>query len=326
MWMDIVGHDQVASRFSHVLRECRLAGTYLFVGPGGVGKRLFAKRLAQCLFCSSSAHNELAACGHCESCRLMLAGNHPDLLEVGLKADKRTLELEQLVGDREHRNRQGLCHDISLKPYLASRRVAIIDHADTLTTATANALLKTLEEPPPASLIVLVGTSESRQLPTIRSRSQVVRFAPLDAGEVERLLVENDLVTGPDVARSVAELADGSLDQAVAMASQELWQAHIASVELLDKPTIDSVRLAELVSQFTNAAGKEAGPRRTALIALLGLVARHYRQQLRANPHGSVARMSIRRIDRCLEAEYQVDRNAHLQTVVQSWADDLARA
>lgn len=326
MWMDIVGHDQVASRFSHVLREGRLASTYLFIGPGGVGKRLFGKRLAQCLFCPNSSHDELAACGHCESCQLMSAGNHPDLLEVGLKSDKRALDLEQLVGDREHRNRRGLCHDISLKPYLASRRVAIIDHADTFTTATANALLKTLEEPPPGSLIVLIGTSESRQLPTIRSRSQVVRFAPLQAADIERLLLENGLVTGPEVAQTVAELADGSLDQAVAMANEELWQAHTSSVELLDQPMIDSVRLAELVTQFTDAAGKEAGPRRSALIALLGLVARHYRRQMRANPHGSLARRSIRRIDRCIEAEYQVDRNAHLQTVVQAWADDLARA
>ncbi len=256
----------------------------------------------------------------------MAAGNHPDLFEVGLKKDKRALQLEQFIGDGEHRNRQGLCHDISLKPYLASRRVAIIDYADTFNTSTANALLKTLEEPPPHSLIILLGTSETRQLPTIRSRAQIVRFAPLEAAQVERLLIEKNLVASPQVAQTVAELADGSLEQAVEMGREELWQVHTTAVDLLNRPVIDSVKLAALVHQYSNSAGKEAPARRSALVAVLGLVARHFRRQLRADPHGPHALLSIRRIDRCLEAEYQVDRNVHLQTVIQAWADDLGRA
>lgn len=324
MWMDVVGHDQVANRFARILREGRLASTYLFVGPGGVGKRLFARRLAQCLFCAGTPNVALAACGECDSCRLLEVGNHPDLLEVGLKKDKRALQLDQFLGDGEHRNREGLCHDIALKPYLASRRVAVIDHADTFNTATANALLKTLEEPPPHSLLILIGTSETRQLPTIRSRAQIVRFAPLEPADIERFLLEQDIVPNPEVARTVAELADGSLDQAAAMASEELWQVHTAAVDLLGRPAIDSVKLAELVYQYASAAGKDAAPRRAALVAVLGLVAHHYRRQLRADPHGPHVLKSIRRIDRCLEAEYQVDRNVHLQTVIQAWADDLA--
>lgn len=326
MWMDILGHDQVAHRFGRILQENRLASTYLFVGPGGVGKRLFARRLAECLFCSGAAADQLSACGTCESCRLMAAGNHPDFFEIGLPKDKRALQIEQFVGDQQHRNRQGLCHDIALKPYLATRRVAVIDHADTFNTATANALLKTLEEPPPHSLLILVGTSESRQLPTIRSRSQVVRFAPLESGDLEQILADTGLVASPQVARTVAELADGSLDQAVAMADEELWRVHTQAVALLDRPVIDSVQLAQLVHEYSSAAGKEAGPRRSALIAVLGLVARHFRRQVRANPHAPDVLRTVRRIDRCLEAEYQVERNVHLQTVVQAWADDLARA
>lgn len=326
MWMNLIGHDAIAERFRRVLGEGRLANTYLFVGPAGVGKRLFAKHLAQCLFCRNTPDADLTACGQCESCLMVAAGTHPDLLEVGLKKDKRTLQIDQFVGDQEHRNRVGLCHDISLKPALGTRRVAVIDHADTLNTATANALLKTLEEPPPHSLIILIGTSESRQLPTIRSRAQVVRFAPLASDDLARLLVETGVLQDPQTARTAAELADGSLDQAAAMTNPELWQVHVAAVELLERPTTDSVQLAELVHQYSNAAGKEAEPRRQALLAVLGLVARHYRRQLRADPAGPAAPKLASRIERCLDAERHVDRNVHLQTVIQSWADDLARS
>lgn len=323
--MNIVGQDHVAQRFARSLSEGRLASTYLFVGPGGVGKRLFARWLAQCLFCSETPEHDLQACGRCQSCTLLAAGNHPDLLEVGLKKDKRTLAIDQFVGDKEHRHRQGLCHDISLKPYLANRRVAIIDAADTFSSEVGNCLLKTLEEPPPRSLLILVGSSEAKQLATIRSRSQIVRFAPLPSSELERLLMEQELVDSPEVARQLAELAGGSLDQARTMADQTLWELYKEAVALLSGKVIDSVTLAERVHQYANSAGKEAALRRTALISVLGLVSSHFRRQLRANPDGPQALSYAACIDRCLDAEYQVDRNVHLQTVVQSWADDLAR-
>lgn len=322
----MLGHDQIADRFSHTLSEGRLASTYLFVGPGGIGKRLFARRLAQCLFCMKTEPGKLSACGQCQSCQLMTADNHPDLSEVGLLKDKRALQLKQFVGDDEHRNRAGLCHDISLRPYLASRRVAIIDNADTFNTSTANALLKTLEEPPADSLLILIGVSETRQLPTIRSRSQIVRFSPLSESQIARLLEERGIVAEPEMARRVAQLSDGSLDQAVEMAEPSLWQLHNEAIGLLDAPVLNSVKLAELVHEYSNSAGKDAPARRTALVSAIGLITRHYRSILRMAPDQPTATRQLARIDRCLDAEYHIERNVHLQTVIQSWADDLARS
>ena len=91
----------------------RLASTFLLVGPPGVGKRTFALKLAQALLCQQAANASLDPCGECESCRLWAAGNHPDLLQVAKPADKSFIPIDLLLGSKEKRMREGLCHDLS---------------------------------------------------------------------------------------------------------------------------------------------------------------------------------------------------------------------
>ena len=175
-------------RFRRTLAADRLASTYLFVGPAGIGKKRFALALAKSpavpTTIGATIRSNPAAIASRADCST--AGNHPDLDVVGLPKDKSTLPLELFIGDKEHRNQDGLCHRISLRPFLGGRKVAIIDDADHFSQESANCLLKTLEEPPPRSLMILIGTSPSKQLPTIRSRSQVVRFQPLPASTRRR--------------------------------------------------------------------------------------------------------------------------------------------
>ena len=130
---------------------------------------------------ASGREAALDPCETCPSCTMVLAGTHPDLDVVGKPADKAFLPLELFIGDREHRRQEGLCHNISLKPFMGGRKIAVIDDADFLNAEGANCLLKTLEEPPPQSVLILIGTSPAKQLPTIRSRCQLVRFRPLAA-------------------------------------------------------------------------------------------------------------------------------------------------
>src|SRR5689334_22863386 len=215
MWHGILGHDDVVERFRRTLKAGRLASTYVFVGPPGVGKRRFALELGRLLLCTEVAEEVLESCGNCESCRMFMAGNHPDLEVIGLPPDKSTLPIELFIGDREHRNQEGLCHRIGLRPFFGRRKIAIIDDADHFGIASANCLLKTLEEPPPSALLILIGTSPSRQLPTIRSRSQVVRFRRLDLETVKQVLLETDAITDPSLAARAAELSEGSVERAV---------------------------------------------------------------------------------------------------------------
>ena len=111
-----------------------------------------------------------------------------NLILIEKPADKSTIPLAAFLGDDSRRMREGLCHDIALKPFMGGRKVAIIDDADYLNEESANCLLKTLEEPPPNSLLILIGTSADKQLPTILSRSQIVPFSytTMMAGPQER--------------------------------------------------------------------------------------------------------------------------------------------
>jgi len=367
MWQGILGHDSIAEQFRATLARGRLASSYLFVGPEGIGKRTFALKLAEVLLCSSfterrrqvgesSQELPLEPCGQCESCRLLSAGNHPDLYELSRPAGKQSLPMELFIGDRAHRNQTGLCHQIAMRPMLGRRRVAIIDDADYLRQESANCLLKTLEEPPAGSLLILIGTSRSRQLPTILSRTQVVRFKSLSEEDLSQLLQQQ---LGTEEAALLAASSEGSL----AIANQ-YSQGRIAELRerLLPQLTGDrfcSVRLAKELGQFVNDAGKEALLRRQRLRAILRLVTDHFRGQLRASCQkfgagaGQAGRFkgaginersasntnltadrqvasrasqeqALAVLQRCVEADQQLERNANQATLLASWLDDLA--
>ena len=323
MWQGIQGHDAVVEHFQHTLAARRLATTYLFVGPEGVGKRALALKLAQALLCTVRDAAALDPCGQCESCRLAAAGNHPDLLTIQREGSK-FLKVEQFIGDREHRNQEGLCHDISLRPMLGGRRVAIIDDADWFTPESANCLLKTLEEPPPGAVIIMIGTSRSRQLPTILSRSQVVRFEPLPEAVVAELAVAHGLASDDATAAALAARSEGSLTKARELADVELWQLRDRFAAQWQAGHFDAARLIGEIDAAINAAGKESDARRQRLRQFFLLAGDALRQQLRnACSEDRLCNAELAALDRCMEAEEQLDRNANQSTLVECWLDDL---
>lgn len=332
----------MVQRFRRTLDRGRLASTYLFVGPAGIGKRRFALKLAQALLCTESSEASLEPCGRCVSCRLLAAGNHPDLDVVGMPAGKTRLPISLFLGDSEHRYQEGLCHRISLKPVVGRRRVAVIDDADHFNQESANCLLKTLEEPPPHLLLILIGTSPSRQLPTILSRSQVVRFRPLDTETVARILVHSGAAADAGQAAGLAEHSEGSVERARELADPELWEFREHLLRELASGRADCVRLARAIQTFVDEAGAPATARRDRLRTLVSFAVDLYRAALRAqlggpttsdqtigavlsaaNGLGEVGQCT-EALDTCLEAIEQVDRNANLGLVIQNWCECLA--
>lgn len=344
-WHGIEGHDDVVEQFRRALQRRRLASSFLFVGPAGIGKRTFALTLARALLCSVRPEETLDPCGECPACVQVAAGTHPDVQRVEKPQDKSSIPLELLIGDKEHRGREGLCHDIALKPFMGGRKVAVIDDADHLKVEGANCLLKTLEEPPPRSLLILIGTSPAKQLPTIRSRCQLIRFRPLSPEVVAELLLSQELVTDAQQARRLAQHCRGSLQRALELADPELWEFRNTLYGRLAEGELDSVPCARAVCAFVDEAGKQPTARRGRLRQVAGFAADFYRCLLHAQsgaaPSGDadlqrfVARAAERRpadrettaacLDRCLETAEQIDRNANQTTLIEAWLDDLAR-
>ena len=329
MWHGIHGHDRVVEQFRSALSRGRLASTFLFVGPAGVGRRMFALKLAQALLCSERAAEALDPCGDCDACRQVAALTHPDLEMIGKPAARSFIPVEMFIGDKEHRMREGLCHNLALKPFMGGRKIAVIDDADYLNQEGANCLLKTLEEPPPRSVLILIATSASRQLPTIRSRCQMVRFAPLSVEVVAQLLVEQGVVDDREQAERLAAVSEGSLERASELADDALWSFRQQLFARLAEPNFSSVAMTKMVGDFVDHAGREASARRGRLRQVITFVADFYRAEMRAASGEATGEgddlVAAERVDRCLEALEHVDRNANQATLIACWLDELGQ-
>jgi DNA polymerase-3 subunit delta' len=345
---EISGQDAVVEQFVRAAAHGRIAGSYLFLGPSGVGKSTVALALARSLLCERPRPG-LVACGACASCAQADGGSHPDIDVVAKPPDRATIPLEAFIGSPEHRMREGLCWRLLLRPALGGRKVAIILDADHLSEEAANCLLKTLEEPPDRAVIILVGTALERQLPTIRSRCQIVRFQPLDQETVVRILTAEAAAAGasaeaaspadPALIRSCAAAAGGSLTRARLLLDPELAAFRERLVSLVSQRPLHGVELARETTALVEAAGKEAPPRRARLRIVLEAAVDFYRAALRraatgerpADPAvakrldvwGADADEAAQAIQATLDAWESIDRNANLTILIDAWTAAL---
>ena len=203
----IIGHRSTIASLQTAAARQRLAHAYLFHGADAIGKRTTAQCFAQALLCERPSGADLDACGNCRSCRHVDARIHPDyfMIEPDRELATPQIKIEQI---RE------IEQQILYKPLLADRKICVIDDADRLTIGAANALLKTLEEPPDHSLFILI-TSRPSSLPaTIRSRCQGLRFATPARTDVEAALILAHEMRPAD-ARFLAMISEGRLGQAL---------------------------------------------------------------------------------------------------------------
>ena len=159
-------HETVWKRIQSRIRSHTLPHALLVSGVPGLGKLEFAQTLAQSLLCSAPQPTGLR-CGQCRGCQLYLAGSHPDFYTIALEEESRQIKIDQI---------RSLIEFMVLSRQMGNYRVALISDAELLNPNAANSLLKTLEEPPAQSLIVLVSTRPALLPPTLRSRCQHLRF------------------------------------------------------------------------------------------------------------------------------------------------------
>jgi DNA polymerase-3 subunit delta' len=335
-WRSVRGHDSVVAGLRLGLEQGRFPHAFLFVGPDGIGKRLFAKTLAQALLCERRSEAALDPCGSCPSCQQVESGTHPDVLAVAKPEDKHELPIKTI---------RDLCHDLSLKPMAGARRIALVDDADDLSEEAANAFLKTLEEPPPGAVLILIAHSAETQLDTVVSRCRVVRFEPLADADLAAVLLDQGVTTDAAEAARLASLGEGSVGRALGLADPAIEDVRRRLIdELADPRPFDPSALSRRLEEFISAAGKESVQRRGRASLLMGELARFFRGVLwqTAGLESPAADPADRRAaallaerlepedvfllaDRCLAADVQIRRKAYLPVILDSLTHDLSR-
>ena len=266
----IVGHRRLLSLLSRAVARGTLPPALLLAGPAGIGKRRAAVAIAEAVNCLKPVETAEFArdgCGECAACRRIQRGVHPDVIVIE-PGDMGSIKIEQVrdVIDRSE-----------YRPFEGRRRVVIIDEADALMQAAQNALLKTLEEPPSASMFVLVSSIPDALLPTVRSRCSRLRFAALPPAEVTDVLRRDHGYSEQD-ARAVAVDAEGSVGRALQSESADLVDAREGAQRLLDYTARagDPSRRLDAARDVTAKRSTSAGERDqlTACLRALGSLLR----------------------------------------------------
>lgn len=276
---DLIGQEHAVALLRQAVARGRVPHAYLFDGPPGVGKRAAGRGLALALSCEA-APTPGAACGGCEACRRILAGLHPDVVEIAPDGAQIVMEQAQAIVTLAQR-----------PPHEARARTVIVDEADRLNPNAANCLLKTLEEPAPGTHLVLVTAAPDRMLPTIRSRTQRIRFGKIPAATLVAWAEQRGIAR--NAAEAAALLADGSVGRFLALAEGTSAEDRRAAARILElgsapplvptgersaakasRPTLALSPILELAADLGDRANKDVLP------TILALVARAYRNAL----------------------------------------------
>lgn len=199
----LVGNERIKTLLKRAVAESRIGQGLIMAGQRGVGKHQFALALAQSINCERPVDGD--ACGVCLSCKKIESGEHPDVTTITRPPDKQFIVIDQM---------RDMSRNAQFRPFEGRRRVYIIDDAHRLRIEAANSILKTLEEPPETSLLILITPRPYMLLETIRSRCQLLGFAPLTASELEAYLNANYKRPAEET-RLLARLAQGSIGRAM---------------------------------------------------------------------------------------------------------------
>jgi len=208
---DIIGHDREIGILKGAIVKNRVAHSFLFCGPGGIGKRMTAQAFARALNCNEVADD---SCGECPTCRRIDGGADPNVIFVQPReSEKKGGGVDMVSGTIRIEEIRNIQHRLAYGTD-GGKKVCIVDGAEKMNTQTANAFLKTLEEPPEDTVIILIVSQATALLPTILSRCQRINFSPLKLEVVEKLVAER-LALSTERCRLIAALSGGSLGRAL---------------------------------------------------------------------------------------------------------------
>lgn len=222
----IRGQDSAIFFLKASLKNNRLSHAYIFCGPEGSGKFLAALNFAKAIICQDAVSCE--PCDKCPSCQKIDARSHPDIFVLRPEKEGSSVKIDDI---------RQIIKDIYLKPFEAKKKIYIIDEAHNMKHEASNALLKTLEEPPTDSVLILLTDNLKSLFHTIVSRSQVVRFYPLKADEIKDILMKEHSVDEPK-AHVLSRLASGRLGEAIKYKDEDLFQSRTMIINKISKRSL----------------------------------------------------------------------------------------
>lgn len=256
-FQSLIGNQRIKQLLQRAVRDGRIGQGLLFAGQRGVGKYQFALALAQAVNCLQPAAGD--SCGVCLNCRKFAARNFTDVKTVWRESKDPAVRKDSKSQYIKIEQMREVAREAYFRPYEGRRRVYIIDDAEWLREEAANAILKTLEEPPETSLLILITAKPYALLETIRSRCQMLNFAPLAQAEVEAYLQAN-YQRPPEEIRLLAHLGRGSIGRALEIDLGVYKEQRATLVELLDAllASGDTVRLLQAAEHLGRKLDREA--------------------------------------------------------------------
>ncbi len=205
---NLVGNSSAKEILTNSVKDGRISHSYIFSGPPGVGKKLFALEFARLINCESGMQ-ENCKCGSCSKIERII---HPDVSLLEYEGEK-TIKIDHVRSDLEER--------VYLSPFESSYKIFIVDNAERMNNNAQNAFLKTLEEPPTDSVIILITQSINFIIPTIKSRCQIVNFSPLEDNHIKTILLDSPSADKENIDEAV-RLSRGSVGKALNIDSQHI--------------------------------------------------------------------------------------------------------
>lgn len=315
----IQGHGAVIDRLRQALATHRLGSAYLLGGPRGIGKASLARAFAALALCGQPTDD---ACGTCRQCVRVASGTHPDLQILQRDLERRDIGVEAA---------RGVTKWLVLRPLMAARKIVIVDGADTLSVPAQNALLKTIEEPPGQSIILLVANQLTLLLPTVRSRCQLLRLDPLPDTDVQCLLAAQGVA--PERVALLAARAEGAPGRALEIANEPddgLRQVMLTALpQLRDRSAAELSALAQKIGSEADAAlGLMLGWYRDALGLALGVDCSPRRNPDAAAPLHALAQSQppptlLRALEIVCATVHDVGCNANRQLALETMLFDI---
>ncbi len=258
----LTGNEKVKDLLRRLKAAQRIPNAMLFAGPEGVGKKQFALELARSIICNSPNEGEA-----CESCSACIRSRQLNLPESEKKDDYQSVnfsghpDLGFIIAHNKNilvDAIRSLESEANYRPSESEGRFFIIDDAHKMNDAAANALLKTLEEPPATTHIFLVTSKPDSMLSTIRSRCQTIRFSPLSSAEISVHLSENDIHKGKE-SELVARLSDGSMSRALELEIDRFVEQRGRMLKVLESAllTSDRLTLLKIAEEINDAKNKD---------------------------------------------------------------------